>query len=61
MADVEASQNAFLSQTSDEADADSPEASIDQTGSFDDSAAWSSVDWDGFASQVALHQKLLFD
>lgn len=51
MADVEASQNAFLSQTSDEDDS-SPLASVEQTGSYDDPATWSSVDWDEFAAQV---------
>lgn len=51
MADVEASQNAFLSRTED--DGDSPLASVEQTGSYDDPATWSSVDWDEFAAQVA--------
>lgn len=50
MADVEASQNAFLSRTED--DGDSPLASVEQTGSYDDPATWSSVDWDEFAAQV---------
>jgi len=54
MADVEASQNAFLSRTSDEEDVGSPGDSLDQSGSVDDSAMWSSVDWDEFASQVTL-------
>ena len=53
MADVEASQNAFLSQTSDEGDANSPLTSVEQTGSYDDPATWSSIDWDEFAEQVA--------
>lgn len=53
MADVEASQNAFLSQTSDDGDG-SPVASVaEQTGSYDDPATWSSMDWDEFAEQVA--------
>ena len=56
MADVEASQNAFLSQTSDDGDG-SPVASVasvaEQTGSYDDPATWSSIDWDEFAEQVA--------